>query len=130
MCKSDKAICYISSFKASAIFQVLKHLNDFQRIGCGGHFVYQYATKTLHRCVSIAINIPCKFEDIVISDLRNKGLCENITNGWMHARRHGRMLLVGDNKLSPYQSSTRAPSFSLLAVQLMTEGWRWSLLAL
>ena len=52
----------------AAIFQVLQHLNDFQTIGYGGHFVFQNEAKIWHRHVFIAINIPCKFgEGMVIN---------------------------------------------------------------
>ena len=52
-----------------AIFQVLEHLNDFEIIGYGGHFVIQNEAKILHRQVFIAIHIPCKFgEDIFTNE--------------------------------------------------------------
>ena len=54
--------------KLAAIFLDLEHLYDFQKIGYGGHFVFQNKAKILHRHVLIAINIPCKFgEDICIN---------------------------------------------------------------
>ena len=54
--------------KLVAIFQDLEHLNDFQTIGYGGHFVRQNEAKILHRHVFIHIDIPCKFgEDIFIN---------------------------------------------------------------
>ena len=32
----------------AAIFQVLEHLNDFEIIGYGGHFVFQNKAKIVH----------------------------------------------------------------------------------
>ena len=53
--------------KLAAIFQVFEHLNDFQTIGYGRHFVFQNKTKIIDRHVFIAINIAGKFgEDIFI----------------------------------------------------------------
>ena len=53
----------------AAIFQVLDHLNDFQAISYGGHFVFQNEAKIIQRQVFIAVNIPCKFvEDIFINE--------------------------------------------------------------
>ena len=55
--------------KLAAIFQDIEHLQDFQTISYGGHFVFQNEAKILHRQVFIAINIPCKFvEDIFINE--------------------------------------------------------------
>ena len=54
--------------KLAGIFQDLEHLDDFQTISYGGHFVFQSEAKILHRQVFIAINIPCKFgEDVFIN---------------------------------------------------------------
>ena len=44
--------------KLAAIFHVIEHLNDFQTIGYGSHFIFQNV-KTLHGHF-IGINIPCK----------------------------------------------------------------------
>ena len=49
--------------KLAAIFQDLEHLNYFQTIGCGSHFVFQNKAKILHRHVFIVINIPCKLSE-------------------------------------------------------------------
>ena len=55
--------------KLAKIFQDLEHLDDFQTISYGGHFVFQNKAKLLQRQVVIAINIPCKFgEDIFINE--------------------------------------------------------------
>ena len=55
--------------KLAGIFQDLVHLDDFQTIACGGHFVFQSDAKILHRQVFIPINISCKFgEDIFINE--------------------------------------------------------------
>ena len=48
--------------KLAVIFQDLEHLYDFQTIGYGGDFVFKNEVKILHRHVSIAINMPCKFD--------------------------------------------------------------------
>ena len=40
--------------KLAAIFQVLEHLNDFQTISYGSHFVFQNVAKILQRQVFIA----------------------------------------------------------------------------
>ena len=53
----------------AAIFQVLEHLNDFEIIGYGSHFIFQNEAKISQRQVFIAINIPCKFDkDIFINE--------------------------------------------------------------
>ena len=49
--------------KLAAIIQDLEHLYDFQKIGYGGHFVFQNEAKILHSHVFIAINISWKFGD-------------------------------------------------------------------
>ena len=55
--------------KLAAMFQDLEHLYDFQKIGYGGHFVFQSEAKILHRHVFVAINIPCIFgEDIFVNE--------------------------------------------------------------
>ena len=50
--------------KLAAIFQDLEHLNDFQTISYGGHFVYQNEGKILHRQVYIATNVPANLVKI------------------------------------------------------------------
>ena len=60
---------HIYLMKAAAQFQILQHLDDFQTIGYGGHFVFQNKAKILYRHVFIAVNIPCKFgKDIFIHE--------------------------------------------------------------
>ena len=74
--------------KLAAIFQVLQHLNDFQTIGYGSHFVFQNEAKILHRHVFIAINIPCKFdENILINEWDIKIY---IKTRWTNGRTHTR----------------------------------------
>ena len=51
--------------KLTSIFKDLEHLYDFETIGYGGHFVFQNEAKILHRQVFIAVNIPCKFGEVI-----------------------------------------------------------------
>ena len=50
--------------KLAGIFQDLERLYNFETISYGGHFVFQNEAKIFQRQVFIAINIPCKFEDM------------------------------------------------------------------
>ena len=55
--------------KLAVTFQDLEHLYDLQTISYVSHSVFQNDAKILHRQVSIAINISCKFgEDIFINE--------------------------------------------------------------
>ena len=64
--------------KVTLIFKLLKHVNDFQTIGHGGHFVFQNEAKFFKAHLFVAIDIPANFsEDIFIS--RYKGLYKHVT---------------------------------------------------
>ena len=43
------AIYLLHKFDGAAIFQGLEHLNDFQKIGNDGHFVFQIEVIIFHR---------------------------------------------------------------------------------
>ena len=42
--------------RLASIFKLLEHVNDFQTIDYGGHFVFQNQAKHFYRAVFIAMN--------------------------------------------------------------------------
>ena len=57
--------------KPAGIFQDLEHLYHSQTFSYGGHFIFQNEAKILQRQVFIAINIPCKFGEVIFINERD-----------------------------------------------------------